>query len=365
MKVKKLVVVASSFALFACGGEEQKAAPMAAEYDLMTVERQDVTLESKYSALILGNQQTKIIPRVSGHLMEIRVVEGQEVKKGQVMFIIDQAPLEAALKAADASVALCKASVATAEINLDGKKELFAGDVISKFDLAIAENNVASAKAQLLQAEANQMAARDNLSYSAVKSPINGVVGSIPYFVGDLVGPTTVNGLTIVAENESMNTYFSMSEGQMLDLIAEYPSMEAALEAMPEVGLELNNRTVYPFKGKVQSISGVVDAATGSVSLKANFPNAEGKLLSGGAGNVIMPYTRQGAFLVPQAATYEIQNKTFVYKVIDGKATASVVEIDKANDGQNYIVLSGVEEGDVIIAKGAGLVREGALVKVN
>lgn len=365
MKVKNLVVLASSLAFLACGGEAQKSAPVAAEYDLMTVEREDVTLQSKYSALILGTQQTKIIPRVSGHLMSIKVVEGQKVKKGQVMFVIDQAPLRAALKAADASVALCKANVATAELNLDGKKELFASDVISKFDLSIAENNLASAKAQLLQAQATQMAARDNLSYSEVKSPTNGVVGSFSCFVGDLVGPSNVNGLTIVAENERMDAYFSMSEGQMLDLIAEYPSIDSAVMAMPELELELNNRTVYPYKGKVHSISGVVDAATGSVSLKANFPNAEGKLLSGGAGNVLMPYTRENIFLVPQAATYEIQNKTYVYKVIDGKATASVVEIDKVNDGQNYIVLSGVEEGDVIIAKGAGLVREGALVKVK
>ncbi len=365
MKVKHLVVLASSLAFLACASEVKQAAPAAAEYDLMKVERQDVTLKSKYSASILGTQQTKIIPRVSGHLMAIRVVEGAKVRKGQVMFVIDQAPLKAALKAAEASVALCNANVATAELNLDGKKELFASEVISKFDLAIAENNVASAKAQLLQAQANYMAAKDNMSYSEVKSPTNGVVGAISCFVGDLVGPTSVNGLTVVAENESMDAYFSMGEGQMLDLIAEYPSIDSAVMAMPELELELNNRTVYPYKGKVHSISGVVDAATGSVRLKANFPNTEGKLLSGGAGNVIMPYTRENIFLIPQAATYEIQNKTFVYKVIDGKATASVVEIDKVNDGKNYIVLSGVEEGDVIIAKGAGLVREGALVKVN
>ncbi len=365
MKVKNFVVLASTLALCACGGEAEKAAPVAQQYDLMTIERQDVTLTTKYSALILGRQESKIIPRVSGHLMAIKVNEGQKVRKGQVMFILDQAPMRAALKAAEASVALCKANVATAELNLEGKKELFANDVISKFDLAIAENNVASAKAQLLQAEANQMAAKDNLSYTEVKSPTNGVVGMLPYNIGDLVGPTTVNGLTIVAENDNMDIFFSMGEGQMLDLIAEYPSMDEAVKSMPEIELELNNRTVYPCKGEVESISGVVDAATGSVSLRANFPNDEGKLLSGGAGNVIMPYTKEDIFLVPQAATYEIQNKTYVYKVIDGKATASVVEIDKVNDGKNYIVLSGVEEGDVIIAKGAGLVREGALVKVN
>lgn len=364
-KLRNLIIVGSSLLVVACGETEKKAAIAPQEYALQTVTRQDVELQTKYSASIRGRQDIKIIPRVSGHLTKINVTEGSKVKKGQVMFVIDQAPLIAAVEAAEASVSICEASVATAELSLEGKEQLFENEVISKFDLQLAKNNVESAIAQLKQAKANLMSAKNNLSYTEVKSPSNGVVGVLPYRLGDLVGASTVNGLTVVSDNSDMYVYFSMSEGQVLDLVDEYPSMDSAIVAMPEISLELNNRSVYPYAGKVESISGIVDAATGSVSLRAKFPNENGKLLSGGAGSVIMPYTQHNIFLVPQEATYEIQNKTYVYKVIDGKAVSSVVEIDKVNDGKNFIVLSGVEEGDVIIAKGAGLVREGTPVKVN
>lgn len=364
-KLRTMFIVAGTLFTFSCAEADKNAVQTAAEYDLLTIAKQDVTLETKYTASIRGKQDIKVIPRVSGYLTKINVTEGSEVRKGDVMFVIDQAPLIAALKSANASVAICKASVATAELNLKGKTQLFENEVISAFDLQIAKNNVESAKAQLLQAEANQMAAKNNLSYTEIKSPSNGVVGTLPYRLGDLVGASTVNGLTVVSDNSNMYIYFSMSEGQVLDLVDEYPSMDSAIVAMPEIQLELNNRTVYPYGGKVESISGVVDAATGSVSLRANFPNENGKLLSGGAGSVIMPYTKHDIFLIPQEATYEIQNKTYVYKVVDGKAVSSVIEIDKVNDGNNYIVLGGLESGDVIIAKGAGLVREGTLVKTK
>ncbi len=214
-------------------------------------------------------------------------------------------------------------------------------------------------------AEAQQIAAQNNLSYTEIKSPVNGVVGSLPYRVGDYVSPAVPNGLTIVANNSEMYVYFSMTERQVLDLINEYPTMDSAIMAMPAIDLVLNNNTTYSQKGIVESISGVVDQATGSLSVRASFPNAEGKLLSGGAGRVVMPYNKENVVLIPQEATYEIQNKTYVYKVVDGTAVSTVVEIDKVNDGDNYIVLSGLQEGDVVIAKGAGLVREGTKVKMN
>ena len=362
VKIKNLLLVTTCVTLAACGAKEQAATQAAQDYSLLTVEKSNVTLEQKYTASIRGKQDIKIIPRVSGYLTKINVKEGSKVRKGEVMFVIDQEPYIAAANAAKASVAIAKANVATAELSYKGKEKLFASKVISEFDLQLAKNSVESAKAQLLQAEANLMAANNNLSYTEVKSPSNGVVGVLPYRLGDLVGATTVNGLTIVSDNSDMYVYFSMSEGNVLDLINEYPSMDSAIVAMPEITLELNNRTEYPYTGKVESISGVVDAATGSVSLRSKFPNENGKLISGGAGSIVMPYTKENIYLIPQESTYEIQNMTYVYKVIDGKAVSSVVEIDKVNDGKNYIVLDGIAEGDVIIAKGAGLVREGTQV---
>lgn len=332
------------------------------QYKLQEITTKDVSLTNTYPASIQGRQDIKIIPRVDGYLTDILIKEGSKVRKGQTLFIIDQVSYKAALDAAKANTAVCEANMATAQLTYDGKKALFDKKVISDFDLTAAANALKMSKAQLALAKAQETSAQNNLSFTVIKSPSDGVVGKLPYRKGDYVSPSIQDGLTVVAENSQMYVYFSMTERQIMQVLHRYKSMEKVIAEMPDVQLMLSDRTMYPAKGRIESISGIIDKSTGAVSVRAVFPNADGLLLSGGAGNVVMPYEQTGAIVIPQEATFEIQNKTYVYKVIDGTAQSAVVTVDKMNDGKAFIVTGGLETGDVIIAEGAGLVQEGTKV---
>ena len=274
-------------------------------------------------------------------------------------------PYIAALRTAEANVEAAKAGVATSQLTYDSKQELYAQKVVSEFDLKTSYNSLLSAKAQLAQAEAQRTNAANNLSYTEVKSPADGVVGTLPYRVGTLVGASLPKPLTTVSDNSNMYIYFSMTENQMLDLTRRYGSKDKALAEMPAIALQLNDRSVYPQEGKIETISGVIDTSTGTVSLRAVFPNKEGLLTSGGSGNVIIPVKKENCIVIPQAATYELQDKVFVYKVVDGKAQSAPVQVTRVNGGQEYIVENGLQVGDVIVAEGVGLLREGTPVQAK
>ena len=343
-----------------------KQAPTAfgsAEYAVMTVATTDREIPTNYSASIRGRQDIAIYPQVSGTISELCVTEGQSVSKGQTLFIIDQVPYKAALQTAEANVAAAKAAVATAQLTFDSKKELFAKKVVSQYDLSTAENMLLTAKAQLAQAEAQRVNAANNLSYTVVKAPSNGVVGTLPYRVGALVSASMPQPLTTVSDNSTMYVYFSMTENQMLDLTRQYGSIANTLKNMPDVQLRLNDGSVYGLAGRIESISGVIDTSTGSVQCRAAFPNEGGLLHSGGNGSIILPYSRTNCIVVPQAATFETQDKVYVYKIVDGKASSTMIDVDNISNGKEYIVNSGLVPGDVIVAEGVGLLREGTPIQ--
>lgn len=349
--------------LSATGCKQAPPAQMETGYGMMTVAPADRVLSSIYSATIRGRQDIEIYPQVSGFLTKVNVAEGERVKKGQALFVIDQVPYEAALQTALANVEAAKASLATAQLTYDSKQELFRQKVVSEFDLSTAQNSLLAAKAQLAQMKAQEVNARNNLSYTVVKSPADGVVGTLPYRVGALVSANLPEPLTTVSDNSDMYVYFSMTENQLLGMIRRYGSKEEALSRLPEIDLQLNDKSVYSRKGKIETISGVIDRSTGTVSLRAVFPNKEGLLHSGGAGNVIVPVQKSGALVIPQAATFEVQDKVFVYKVVDGKAQSAPVEVTRVNGGKEYIVESGLAPGDKIVTEGVGLLREGTPVR--
>ena len=238
--------------------------------------------------------------------------------------------------------------------------------MVSDFDLRTAENAYLSAKAGLAQAKALELNARNNYSYTEVKSPANGVVGTLPYRVGALVSPSGMpQPLTTVSDNSDMYVYFSLTENQLLGLMRQYGSKEEVLSQMPEVSLLLNDGSAYAHKGRVESISGVVDRSTGTASLRAVFPNPEGLLLSGTSGNVVLTNALKDCLVIPQAATFEVQDQAYVYKVVDGKASASPVKVTRVDGGQEYIVEQGLQSGDRIVAEGVGLLREGMPIKAK
>lgn len=361
--MKQVMTLICSATLAACGNAP--AMQNQSEYQVMDITTTDKDLQTTYSATIRGRQDIDIYPQVSGTLTKLCVEEGQAVRKGQVLFIIDQVPYLAALRTAEANVEAARATVATSQLTYDSKKELYAQKVISQFDLSTSHNSLLSAKAQLAQAEASRVNAANSLSYTEVKSPAEGVVGTLPYRVGTLVSGNLPKPLTTVSDNSNMYVYFSMTENQMLDLIRRYGSKEKALAEMPSVNLQLNDRSVYAQEGKIETISGVIDTSTGTVSLRAVFPNKEGLLTSGGSGNVIIPVKKTDCIVVPQTATYEVQDKVYVYKVIDGKAQSAPVQVTRVNGGQEYIVEHGLKVGDIIVAEGVGLLREGTPIQAK
>lgn len=351
--------------IIASSCKEQPAMTANNEYKVLQVSTANKSLSSAYSATIRGRQDIDIYPQVSGFITRLCVEEGQEVKKGQLLFIIDQVPYQAALQTATANVEAAQAALNTAKLTFDSKKELHAQNVVSAFDLQTAENSWLSAKAQLAQMKAQELNARNNLSYTEVKSPSNGVVGTLPYRVGALVSANLPQPLTTVSDNSDMYVYFSMTENQLLALTRRYGSKARALTEMPAIELQLNDKSSYPEKGKIETISGVIDRNTGTVSLRAVFPNKEGLLYSGSSGNVIIPTERENCLVIPQAATYEIQDKVYAFKVVDGKATSTQIKVTRVNGGKEFIVEEGLAPGDVIVAEGVGLLREGTPIQTK
>ena len=332
-------------------------------FAIMEVKAADKELSTSYSATIRGRQDIDIYPQVSGTIEKLCVTEGQTVRRGQLLFVIDQIPYRAALKTAVANVEAARAAMATAELTYNSNKELYTQKVVSEFSLKTAENTYLTAKAQLTQAEAQEVNARNNLSYTEVKSPSDGVVGALPYRVGALVGANLPYPLTTVSDNSDMYVYFSMTENQLLALTRQYGSMDEALKNMPEVELILNDNSVYNKKGVIESISGVIDRQTGTVMARVVFPNESRLLHSGASGTVVVPSIYKDCIAIPQGATVQMQDKVVVYKVVDGKAVSTLITVAGISDGREYVVLSGLQSGDEIISEGAGLVREGTQVK--
>lgn len=336
-------------------------------YNVLEITLSDKTLTNSYPATLRGKQDVDIRPQVSGIITELLVTEGEVVRKGQPLFIIDQVPYQAALQTAVANVEAAEANVATAQLTADSKKELYTGNVVSEYDLQTAMNTLKSQQAALAQAKAEELNARNNLSYTIVKSPSDGVVGTLPYRIGALVSSSINTPLTTISDNSEMYVYFSMTENQVLSLSRQNGTLQNAVSAMPEINLQLNDGTMYTEKGKVETMSGMIDGTTGAVSVRAVFPNKERILLSGGAGNVVFPYEKKDCITIPQAATYETQDKVFVYKIVDGVTQSAEINVFYLTDGKEYIVESGLKPGDRIVAEGVGLLRNGVQVqaKVN
>lgn len=363
--MKKTALWALAALLFAsCGQKSQNIGEAGNDYAVVTLQPKDVELNTAYPATIKGMQDIEIRPKVSGYLTQLLVDEGATVRKGQPLFKIDDVQYRAAVNQAIASVNVVKANINTQKLTVENKKMLHAKQIISDYDLQTAINQLASLEAQLQQAEAALQSARDNLRYCTVTSPGDGVVGVIPYRVGSLVSASSAQPLTTVSSINEMYVYFSMTEKQLLALTREQGGLNEALKNMPPVTLVLSDGTTYSETGKVSTISGVIDPQTGAVQMRATFSNAQRVLRSGGTGSVLMPNNQKGAIVIPQKATYEIQNKKFVY-VVDSKnkVQSREIEVLVQNDGQNYVVSSGLKAGERIVVDGVNKLKNGMDIK--
>lgn len=326
------------------------------------IQLSDRTLTTGYPAAISGVQTVEIRPQISGMITDIRIEEGESVRKGQALFIIDQTPYKAAHEIAVANVQSAEAALSTAQLIYDSNKDLYEQKVVSEFDLMTAKNDLTEAKARLALCKAEEVNASNNLSYTVVRSPVNGVASMIPYRVGALVNSNISQPLVTVSDDSRVYAYFSMAENQMLDMVLQYGSLDKAIKQMPEVELIMSNGQSYEHKGKINAISGTISETTGSVSIRAMFNNRNHLLRNGGSGTIIIPSELKNCIVIPKAATYELQDRIFVYKVVNEKATATEIHVSPQDNGTEYIVEKGLFVGDVIVAEGAGLIKEGTKI---
>ena len=363
MKNKVLAIILCAVALASCKQPQTQTAQKENYYETMEITLGDRTLTTGYSAAISGVQTVEIRPQVSGMITDILIEEGESVTKGQVLFIIDQTPYKAAYEIAVANVKSAEAALSTAQLILESNKNLYEQDVVSEFDLMTAQNDLTEAEARLALCKAEEVNASNNLSYTEVRSPVNGVASMIPYRVGALVNSSIAQPLVTVSDDSRVYAYFSMAENQMLDMVQQYGSLNNAIRQMPEVELIMSNGEKYEHTGKINAISGTISESTGAVSIRAVFNNRNHLLRNGGSGTIIIPTTLKDAIVIPQSATYELQDRVFVYKVVDGKASSTEIHVAPQNNGIEYIVSDGLELGDIIVAEGAGLIKEGTPIK--
>ena len=357
--MKKIALWMLSVALLtACGSKSQQTPEANNDFAVVTLAPAEAQLETSYPATIKGMQDIEIRPKVSGYLTKLLVDEGATVRQGQPLFLIDSEQYQAAVNAARAQVRVCKANIATQKLTVENKQALFDQKIISSYDLQMAKNTLESYEAQLAAAEAQLQSAQDNLRWCTVTSPSDGVVGTIPYRVGSLVSASSAQPLTTVSSINKMYVYFSMTEKQLLALTREEGGLSAALSKMPPVKLVLTDGTEYNQSGVVSTVSGVIDQNTGSVQMRATFDNAAHLLRSGGTGSILVPVNQKDALLIPQKATFEIQNKKFVYVVGAGNKVASrEIEVLVQHDGQNYVVTNGLKVGERVVVDGVNKLK--------
>lgn len=365
MKQKVLLfIVAVSLFLISCGGGKQGAGFNDNEYPVRTIESQGSSSETLYPATIRGVQDVEIRPKVSGFITKLLVKEGQRVTAGQLLFVIDSETYQATVRQAKAAVSSATAQLNTAKLTYDNSQKLFNSNVIGQYELQTAQNTYENAKAALAQAQASLASAKEMLSYCFVKSPVSGLVGSLPFKVGALVGPTSAQPLTTVSDNNTMEVFFSMTEKDVLDMARNAGGVKESLSTYPTVKLKLADGTIYSQPGKVTKMSGVIDSSTGSVSMVAHFSNPDHILRSGGSGSIVVPKVTSNAIVIPQDAVAQVQDRYFVYVLgKDNKVKYTEIKISPDNDGQTYVVTNGLKVGDRIVLKGITALTDGAEIK--
>ncbi len=350
--------------LTACGNNQSGMKLGDNEFAVLAVHSTTSDQSTSYPATIKGMQDIEIRPQVSGFIVKLCVDEGATVRKGQALFQIDPTQYVAVVGQAKAAVEMANANVATLALTEKNKKVLFDQKIISEFEYQTAVNQLMSAKASLAQAKASLVSANQNLSFCTVTSPSDGVVGTFPYRVGSLVSPSVAQPLTTVSEINDVYVYFSMTEKELLRLTKAGGTLKEQLEKMPAVRLQLSDGTTYQSDGKIDAVSGVIDQSTGSVSMRAVFPNDKNILRSGGTGNIIFPYTMDGVIIIPQSSTVEIQDKKFVFVLqADNSVKNTEIQISNLDDGKNYLVTNGLQSGDKIVIEGVQNLRDGQVIE--
>jgi membrane fusion protein (multidrug efflux system) len=357
-----------------CGDKDKKAAGNPAsqvlDYKVIALQPRQATLNVDYPASIQGQQNIEIRPKVDGYVEKIYVDEGAVVKQGQLLFKINAPQYEQEVRTAEAGIKTAEADLSLAKMQVNKVKPLVEKDIISRYELESAEYTQQSKAAALAQAKAALANARVNLAYTTITSPVNGVIGALPYKLGSLVTGSTADPLTTVYNTSNIYTYFALNEKQLLgfsrDSTGSNTSFKTKLSKLPPVSLILPDGTTYEHTGKVETVNGLINTATGAANVRADFANPRGLIRSGSSAVVRIPNTIKLALLVPETATYELQDKRFVY-VVDNQNKIKNVAIKVMDNtaGQFYVVTDGLKAGDKIILESSGNLQDGTPIKPN
>ncbi len=333
-------------------------------FETLTIEKSTIEVPIKFSAKMKGKTDVTITPQVSGQLMQICVVEGQRVTKGQTLFVIDQRNAQLDLENAQANLYSAQASESNAKLEYESSKNLYEKKIISKYLLDDAYNDYMQAQANVAQARAKVDRARVDLGFCTITAPVTGLIGEIPVRMGDQVSQSTY--LTTLSGNTTMDAEFSVTESLIEAMVSEgakAADRKKYMEEIPEVTFLMKNGTEYQHKGRINTLTGVVNPVTGTIAVKATFPNPDGQLISGIQGTVVLPVTRENVIVIPQVSVVKLQDRQQVYKVLaDSTATAVEVTTEDVGNGEDYIATSGLNVGDRIVTVGANNVREGQKV---
>jgi membrane fusion protein (multidrug efflux system) len=360
--------------LSACGGatghdsSTSESAPTS--YPVLSVEARSVVLPSSYPATLEGEQTVNVRPRVQGFIVEMNVDEGETVERGEVLFRLNNEEYQQAVRSAKADVEAARANVQQAEDEVERLTSLVEKDIVSTYELRSAKNTLESRKGALSQAQAALKNAQVNLDYTYVRSPADGVIGSIPYRIGSLVSSNSTEPLTVVADISSVYAYFSMNERELLQMVqatgaGEHDeALRKRIEDLPDANFVLSDGTTYRHRGDISLASGHIDTETGAASFRARFPNPERMLRNGATGTLRIPYRRDSSLVVPKSATYEVQDKRFVYRVTDSSTVESTeIRVSPRSTARLFVVNEGLAVGDRIVTEGLGGISDGTAIR--
>ena len=360
--MKWTLMLSTVAVLASCGVDMPKETQ--SSFETMTIKKSDIELPYKFSARMKGQNDVTVTPQVSGQLMKICVAEGQQVKKGQTLFVIDSRNAQLELEAAEANLQAALAQENSAKLEYESNKNLFDKKIVSSYMLNNSENSYKQAQAAVAQARAAVNRAKVNLGFCTITASVSGVIGEIPVRMGDQVSPMTQ--LTMLSGNTTMYAEFSVTENIIEEMVQEgvkAADIEKYLAKLPDATFVMKNGTEYPHRGRIISLTGIVNAATGSLTAKVSFPNPDGHLYSGIQGSVVMNFAEKGVMVIPQKAVVRLQDKSLVFKVQpDSTATAIDVTTEDTGNGKDFIITSGLKVGDRIVTTGANNVTEGQKV---